>query len=648
LVNRRPLSGRSRGLVVIAGAAIAGAAAGSYWLFLLTIAITYAVLALSLVVLAGWSGQLNLHVAALGLGWGSYAAFALVAYGVPPFWAIAGAGFVTVPFAGLVALAAVRFRGLELAVATIAMGLVFENLFFRNIAKTLARHARGVTTPFESSFVPMPRPSIGGISFTSDAAFYFFCLAAAVVLFVVVGNLGRASTGRTLRALQEREVAAESLGIPVIRYRIGAFVLSIMIASTAGALFAAAKESITPDSFRLDLSFQILAAVVIGGLRSPMGAVIGGGLAALLPEIVRWGPLQIFEGERLFVLFGVGMILVLWRLPTGLAGAFGERRERAKRRASTPTTEVSLGMLAAFGGELADADATRRVYETNLDRHAARPVLRAENIRVRFGGVLALDGCSISVPENEICALIGPNGAGKSTLFNCIDGLVAPDDGQIYLGGLDVTDLPTHRRAALGVSRTFQTVEVFRSMSVLENLMVAGHRTRRAGPLHEVLALPTSTRSERELASRARGILATLGMEAIAERRPGDLPLGLLRVLEVGMALVARPRLLLVDEPSAGLDAQETESLALLLARVRSAYRLAVLLVEHDMSFVGRLAEHVYVLDFGRIIAQGTVERIRRDPLVIARYLGEEPAGESTERPPRRSTLSGARSGGGR
>ncbi|MEX2556445.1 MAG: hypothetical protein WEB06_12555, partial [Actinomycetota bacterium] len=159
-----------RGLLWLGGAALAGALAGNFWLFVLTIAVTYAVLSLSLVVLTGWSGQLNLHVAALGLGWGSYAAFALVAYDVPPFWAIVGAGIVTVPFAALVALAAVRFRGLELAVATIAMGLVFENLFFRNIAKTLARQASGVTTPFESSFVPMPRPTIGGIAFTSDAS----------------------------------------------------------------------------------------------------------------------------------------------------------------------------------------------------------------------------------------------------------------------------------------------------------------------------------------------------------------------------------------------------------------------------------------------------------------------------------------------
>jgi ABC-type branched-subunit amino acid transport system ATPase component len=202
------------------------------------------------------------------------------------------------------------------------------------------------------------------------------------------------------------------------------------------------------------------------------------------------------------------------------------------------------------------------------------------------------------------------------------------------MGGRDVTDLPTHRRAALGLGRTFQTVEVFRGLSVIENLMVAGHLTRRAGPLHEAFALPTARRSERALDKRARSMLSLLGLDLVADRRPGDLPLGLLRVLEVGMALVSRPRLLLVDEPSAGLDTNETRALAALLARVRSAYGLAVLLVEHDMSFVGRLAEHVYVLDFGRIIAQGTVEEIRRNPLVLEKYLGqEEPVEEPLPEP---------------
>jgi branched-chain amino acid transport system permease protein len=599
---------------------ITGELLGPFWLFVFSLAVVYALLALSLVVLTGWSGQLNLHVAALGLGWGAYAAFALVTWHVPTIWALVLAGIVTVPFAALVAVVAVQFRGLELAVATLAIGLIFERLFFRNIGKALAHAARGAT-PFQSSFVSMPRPRIGGVRFGGDAAFFSLCLAVAVVLFWVVGNLNRASTGRTLRALSEREVMAETLGVPVIPYRIAAFVLSIVIAGTAGGLYASLKLGIAPDPLNLDLSFQILAATVIGGIASPIGAVIAGALTALLPQIVRVGHFRLFGGDRLFVLFGVGMVLVLWRRPGGLAGL----ARRARRAVGPAERDGDLEALPiSLPGVVVDAPIAPRRYASPLDRHAHRPILQVDGLHKHFGGVVALDGVSLFVPHGEICALIGPNGAGKSTLFNCVNGLLPPDDGRVYLAGRDITDLPPHRRAAFGVGRTFQSIEVFRAISVHDNLMVAGHLTRGAGAFSEALMLPRAARSERALATRAREVMAMLGLDAIAERTPNDLPLGLLRVLELGMALVARPRLLLLDEPSAGLDTAETEALGQLVARVRDDSELSVLLVEHDMGLVARLAEHVYVLDFGTIIAEGAPDVVRSNPLVLEKYLGED------------------------
>ena len=585
---------------------LAPAVLSDYWTFVLTLGVIYATLALSLVVVTGWSGQLNLHVSALGFGWGSYAAFALVTHGVPTAWAIVVAGALTIPFALVVALVAVRFRGLELAVATLAIGLIFERLVFRNLAQFLARPEPGQTTPFASSFVSMPRPTIGDVGFSGDAAFYFFCLAIAVVIFAIAAFLHRTGTGRSLRALREREVLAETIGIPVLRYRIGAFVASIIVAATAGALFASFKQGIVPDSYNLDLSFQILAAAVIGGIYSPAGAVIGGGLMALLPEVVRSGPLEFLGGERLFLLFGIGMILVLWRRPAGLAGRRPTRRDPAPLSA-VATTDASKEPIA------------RRVYRSRMERHALSPLLRVDELRVHFGGVVALDGVGLFVPDGEICALIGPNGAGKSTLFNCVGGLVTPDDGRVYLEGRDVTEIPTHRRASLGIGRTFQTVEVFRDLTVREGLVAAGYLLR----------------SERRANERADDLLAELGLTSVADRFPADLPLGFLRILQIGMELVAPPRLLLLDEPSAGLDENETAALASLISHLRARYGFAILLVEHDMTMVARLAEHVYVLDFGRIIAQGTPEDVRRDPIVISKYLGAE--WDAADESPRRA-----------
>ncbi len=455
-------------LAFIALAAAAPAVLSGYWTFVLTLGVIYATLALSLVVLTGWSGQLNLHVAALGFGWGSYSAYTLVSYDVPIGWAIVAAGVALIPLALLVAIVAVRFRGLELAIATLAVGLIFERLVFRNLARALAPDTAGAT-PFASSFVSVPRPAIGGLRFDGDASFFYLCLAVAVVVFVLAANAGRGVAGRTLRALREREVAAETVGVPVVRYRMGAFVFSIVIAGTAGALFASFKQGIVPDSFNLDLSFQILAATIIGGIRSPWGAVIGGGMTAILPEVVRVGPFQVLSGERLFLAFGIAMILVLWRLPDGIAGWPGRR---VGLRGVIDDVDAQTGSFVprtSKNGALA-----RRRYRSRLDRLAARPVLHVDRLRVRFGGVVALDGVRLFVPPGEICALIGPNGAGKSTLFNCVNGLVTPGEGRVYLEGRDITETPTHDRVALGVGRTFQTVEVFRELTLAENLVAAG------------------------------------------------------------------------------------------------------------------------------------------------------------------------------
>jgi ABC-type branched-subunit amino acid transport system ATPase component/ABC-type branched-subunit amino acid transport system permease subunit len=574
---------------------------GDFWLFVFTLGVIYALTSLGLVVVTGWSGQLNLHVAALGLGWGAYSAYGLVSLGVPVVWALLGAGLLAAPFAVVVAVAAVRFRGLELAVATLALGLIFERLFFRNLGKLLT--SRTTSTPFESSFVPIGRPRIFGVELDGDLAFFRFTLIVAVVLFVVTLVLSRGSTGRILRAVRTGEVRAETLGIPVVGYRIAAFTWSVVLASTAGALLASLKLGIAPDSFNLDLSFQILAAAVIGGIRSPAGAVTGGALAALLPELVRSGPLSVFGGERLFLLFGAGMILVLWRMPNGLAGLPSLVRRLRNTTQSEEATPSTLGAA----GLLADVPVLRRLYGGRVDRERRPTLLRVEGLRVSFGGVHALDGASLAVPEGEICALIGPNGAGKSTLFNCVSGLITPDEGRLYLRGRDVTDAPAHRRAALGVGRTFQTAQAFNDLSVLENVMVGAHR----------------------YGTDAREILATLGLTGVAQKRPGDLPLPTLRALEIAMVLAARPALLLLDEPSAGLDRDETAALADLVARVRETAGVGVILVEHDMALVERLAEHVFVLDFGRIIAHGTPEEVRSDPVVIERYLGELAAGAS-------------------
>jgi ABC-type branched-subunit amino acid transport system ATPase component len=250
--------------------------------------------------------------------------------------------------------------------------------------------------------------------------------------------------------------------------------------------------------------------------------------------------------------------------------------------------------------------------------------LDVSGVSVRFGGLRALDDVSVSVPAGGVVGLIGPNGAGKTTLFNCVSGVVAPSAGRVLLFGQDVTTWPVHRRARLGVGRTFQRLELFASLTVTENLVVATEsHLRRGGVFADLLSLPASVETREAAEQRAADVLAMVGLAEYAGARAGELPLGLSRLAELGRALCTEPRLLLLDEPSSGLRRDESQRLSDLLRRLRDDRGVSLLVVEHDMEFVLGLCERVFVLDFGRLLAEGTPAEIRADPTVQAAYLGE-------------------------
>lgn len=256
---------------------------------------------------------------------------------------------------------------------------------------------------------------------------------------------------------------------------------------------------------------------------------------------------------------------------------------------------------------------------------AASIALEATEVSVTFGGLKALDAVSVSVPEGSITGLIGPNGAGKTTLFNSVTGVVPLAAGSVRIFGQDVTGWPVHRRARLGVGRTFQRLELFGSVSVIENLVVAAEsRLDRGNVFTDLLALPPTVETRWEAEERALAVLELVGLAEYATARAGDLPLGLARLVELGRALCTEPRLLLLDEPSSGLRLEESQRLTALLRELRDDQGLSLLVVEHDMDFVLDLCDAVSVLDFGRVLAAGSPEEIRKDAAVQAAYLGEE------------------------
>lgn len=249
-------------------------------------------------------------------------------------------------------------------------------------------------------------------------------------------------------------------------------------------------------------------------------------------------------------------------------------------------------------------------------------MLEVREVTKRFGGVTALNNVNFSVRENSVSALIGPNGAGKTTLINIITGMDAPDSGEVFLSGIDISNLSSLRRSRLGISRTFQHLELFGDMTSLENIMVGRYSKTRSGFISSGLRLPFAIKEEEETGRRSKEILEYINLGHRAKDISSNLPIGEQRTLEIGRALATGPRLLLLDEPAAGLNIKETRSLGAMLQRIRSEMNITIILVEHDMDLVMQISDRITVLNFGEVLAEGTPAEIQKSPAVVAAYLG--------------------------
>jgi len=306
------------------------------------------------------------------------------------------------------------------------------------------------------------------------------------------------------------------------------------------------------------------------------------------------------------------------RPPREVAFAAPGGRARRDIGFTLPDWEVPAGRLLAAVGAAPSAAVL------DVDAAYGPAALEVGEVSVHYGAVVALDAVSFSVQPGELVAIIGPNGAGKTTLFNCCSGFQAPGSGTVWLRGTDITASPAHRRAAAGLGRSFQTPRLVDSMSVFENLLVGFHPRVSHGLPGEVAGFSYALAEEREIQSRAAALLDAVGLASLGAVAAGDLPSGLRKVVEVLRALVPVPDVLLLDEPSAGLDPRETRWLGRLIQTVNRELGVTVALIEHDMSLVMGISDFVYVLDFGRLLSAGTPAEVRSDPTVVAAYLGKE------------------------
>jgi branched-chain amino acid transport system permease protein len=525
---------------------------------------------LGLVVVLGYAGQISLAQAAF-YGIGAYAvALGTTQWGIN-WWVALVLGIATAAVAGcLLGAATLKLGGHYLAMVTICFQVIFTLVATNWIDLTKGPDGIGsIRRPV--LFIPLD----------SGRRYAWFALSAVFLVSVLVWKLRHTSLGHAMAAVRENELAAEALGVNTSRVKVIAFILSAVIGSVGGSIYASGYLYISPDSFNFDHGVLFLAMVLVGGTESFLGAILGAFLLTFLPEWLR-------DLKKMYlIIYGAVIILVIVFMPEGLFGYVKLFGRRFIKKRVLPKAERPL-QIGAGGG-------------------AGEEILRVAGLTKRFGGLVAVDDVELVIRRGEAHALIGPNGSGKTTCINLLTGLYVPTSGGISFLGQNLVGLRPSRIASIGMARSFQNLRLFRGLTVWENVLVGAKRA--AG-------------NAAETEHRAIAAIEFVGLSDKAFEVCQYLPYGYQKLVELARAVAGEPELLLLDEPGAGLNQTEKQELVGLL-RLLNEKGLTILIVEHDMSLVCSVASTATVLNFGKKIAEGTVDEVLQHPAVIQAYLGK-------------------------
>lgn len=566
------------------------------WMLLLI----YALVALGLNILTGLTGLVSLGQAGI-FAIGAYAAAILsTRFGFGFIPSMLSAAAFSAAFGALLAYPTVRVRGVYLTVITIAFGLIVENVAIE--WSSLTGGTNGISG--------IPNAAVFGIALEETG--YFSVLAVIFMLaFVFHYNIIKSRYGRAMRAVSQSETAARTVGINPVLIRLMSFMIAAGFAGAAGGAYAYLNLYVNPDTFRFDDSVRFLLMVILGGSGTIIGPALGATILTFIPEY-----LQSFGAWQRFA-YGALLALVMFGMPLGIVGTiklWSGRFGKKVNRTSRPWPCVN--------------EHTRTLLHSGTT--PGETCLRTTDLSMVFGGLVANDKVSESLLAGQVHSVIGPNGAGKSTFINCISGFYRPTSGSIEFMGRPATGKVSHQLARMGLARTFQNTELFGDMTVLENVLVGAHSRYQSGLFSTLLRLPSFFRDERRYTDEARRLLEYVGLDEYAEEKAGNLPFGHQRRLEIARALAMSPKLLLLDEPAAGLTHGEIEDLMNLI-RDLASHQITVLLVEHHVDMIMAISDHVTVLDYGKVIASGSVAQVRNDPAVIEAYFGAGATDNSKE-----------------
>jgi ABC-type branched-subunit amino acid transport system ATPase component/ABC-type branched-subunit amino acid transport system permease subunit len=558
----------------------------------------YAIVTLSLTVLTGWAGQLSLGQFALA-GIGAFGTAALVREGLSFGVSVLLVTVIGMLVALVIGAPALRLRGLFLAVATLAFAIAVSSWLFR----------RPFLLP-DGLAVRVDRGTVLGIDLASQRTYYFLCLFVLAVSVLFVVRIRRSGVGRSFIAVRDNEQSAAAVALSPVRTKLIAFVIAGGLASLAGGLFAGLLVNFAPERFDAAESLSVVAMAVIGGLSSIPGAVLGALWVVGIPSLFPDSP------EIALFTSGAGLLILLLYFPAGLVQIlygirdllFGWLGRKLPPSAEVPRAAVTTG---------------RRITPRRVTAADTAVALEVRGLSVTFGKRVVVDHVDLRVEAQETVGLIGANGAGKTTLMNAVGGFLR-SDGTVMLEGRDVSRSSPPRRAALGLGRSFQHARLFADLTVRETVQVALESGAHAGPIAVGLALPRARRFERSKRSQAEEIIAFLGLGNYADRFINELSTGTRRIVELACLVAVEPRVLCLDEPTSGIAQRETEAFGPLIMSIRRELAASLLVIEHDMPLVMAISDRIYCLEAGRVISEGTPERVRSDPIVIASYLGTD------------------------